>query len=244
MYIRLKHALSELTLEAVATPHQARCTAWLGAYAAIASAGEAVSLSTVRVSARQLAAPIGWRLDPADLRPATRRRILWRGGDRIALPRAHRPHWGYFAPQARRLYRAVAHLHRHPSHDRLPDVLYRGLVLLDCGLFFSCHEYFEGVWRQMQGPDRAFYHGLIQVGAAFYHHEKGNRHGAVTLLRRAVDKLTPYASGCLGLDVAGLIRALRPWEDRFARGEPSPYPVFVIGSPPSTYDACQKTGGP
>lgn len=243
MYIRLKHALSELTLEAVAGPDNARCAAWLAAYAEIALAGEAVPMATVRARARQVAAPAGWRLDLTDLRPATRRRILWRGAHRIALPRAHRPYWGYFAPQARRLYRAVLHLHRHPSHARLSDVLYRGLVLLDCGLFFSCHEYFEGVWRRMQGPDRLFYHGLIQVGAAFYHHEKGNRHGAVTLLRRALDKLSPYRPRHLGLGVGALVETLQPWQRRFARGESSPYPVFVGPARPSTLDSGLDPGG-
>jgi predicted metal-dependent hydrolase len=244
LYIRFKHALSELTLEAVATLDNARCTAWLAAYAETASAGEAVPMAAVRSRARQLAAPAGWRLDPTDLRPATRRHILWRGGDRMALPRAHRPYWGYFASQARRLYRAVLHLHRRPLHERLPDVLYRGLVLLDCGLFFSGHEYFEGVWRRTQGPDRLFYHGFIQVGAAFYHHEKGNRHGAVTLLRRALAKLSPYRPRHLGLGVGALLETLQPWQRRFAHGESSSYPVFVIHSRPSTLNSQLETEGP
>lgn len=244
MYIRLKHTLSELTLEAIADPGNACFAAWLAAYAETARAGEALPLRGVRVRADQLAGQLGWGLDPADLRPATRRRILWRGADRIALRRDHRAHWGYFASQARRLYRAVLHLHRHPSHNRLPDVLYRGLVLLDCGLFFSCHEYFEGVWRQARGTDRGFYHGLIQVGAAFYHHEKGNPHGALTLLRRALDKLEPYRPRYVGLDVADLIETLQPWHQRFARGASSPYPVFVTHSRPSTLNSQQKVEDP
>ncbi|MEK6556862.1 MAG: DUF309 domain-containing protein, partial [Candidatus Margulisiibacteriota bacterium] len=49
-----------------------------------------------------------------------------------------------------------------------------GILLFNSGLFFECHEYLEDVWRPTTGPERNFYHGIIQAAAAFYHFEKNN----------------------------------------------------------------------
>jgi hypothetical protein len=230
MYVRLKHTLSALTLEAISAPSEARFVPWLQGYAETARAGEAVPLSRAAARARALAAPFGWRVSMRDLAPLVGQRLLWRGSRRLALPRAYRPFWAYFRPQALRMYRAVLHLVHHPRHPTLPDEFYRGLVLFDCGLFFACHEYFEGLWRAAPEGERALYQGLVQVAAAFYHDEKGNRHGAVTLLRRARSRLEPYRPGVRGLDVDRILAALQSWEARFAQGEAGGPPQFVVQS--------------
>ncbi len=230
MYVRLKHALSELTLQAVSTPAQARFVVWLAGYAQVAAAGEAVPLSRVQSTARALAAPLGWGVRLRDLTSLVGRRLLWRGSRRLGLARVYRPYWPYFHTQALRLYRATAHLLDHPKQEGLPDDLYRGLVLLDFGLYFSCHEYFEGMWRVARPEDRDFYHGLIQVAAAFYHHEKGNPQGAVTLLRRGLTRLAAYRPGYRGLDLERAWAVLVPWEDRFQQGGSADPPRLVVQS--------------
>lgn len=230
MYIRLKHTLSALTLEAVSAPSEARFVSWLRGYAETSRGGEAVPLSRVRAVARGLAAPFGWQASMRDLAPLVSHKLLWRGSRRLALPRAYRPFWRYFWSQSLRVYQAVLYLVHHPRHPTLPEELYRGLVLFDFGLFFACHEYFEGLWRAAPEGDRAFYQGLVQVAAAFYHYEKGNPHGAVTLLRRGQSRLESYRPGVRGLDVDRIIAALEPWEGRFARAEAGSPPQFVVQS--------------
>jgi hypothetical protein len=230
MYIRLKHTLSALILQAVHDPAQARFVVWLAGYAQVAAAGEAVSLFRVQSTARRLAAPLGWRVRRQDLSSLVGRRLLWRGSRRVGLARPYRPFWPYFRTQALRLYQATAHLLHHPGLGDLPDDLYRGLVLFDFGLYFSCHEYFEGLWRAA-GPDgRDFYHGLIQLAAAFYHHEKGNQRGALALLRRGLAKIAAYRPGYRGMEVERAWEILAPWEDRFQQGTPADPPRIVVQS--------------
>lgn len=197
----------------------------MAAYARMASAGEAQVLHRVLYEAARLAAPVGWAVSPSHLATPIHAGVLWRGRGRLALPRRYRPFWPYFRSQADRTYRATAYLRNSPA----PSAVQRGLVLFDFGLFFACHEHFEGLWRDAAPPDRDFYQGLVQLAAAFYHHEKGNRHGAAVLLGRATRRLAAYRPAHLGVDVEAVLAELARWEARFATGSPAPYPVLAAG---------------
>ncbi|MFN3286575.1 MAG: DUF309 domain-containing protein, partial [bacterium] len=200
---------------------------WMAAYARLAASGEALPEEDVRAEAVRLARPAGWALSLSDLVPLIRARVLWRGAGRLAAPRAYRPHWRYFRQQADRLHRAVLFLMDPPPAPEPERSTYRGLVLFDFGLFFACHEHFEGLWRNAACEDRGFYQGLVQLAAAFYHHERENARGAVALLRRATGRLATYRPSHCGLDVDALLEQLAPWEARFALGAHAPYPVLV-----------------
>jgi hypothetical protein len=201
--------------------------AWLAAYARLASGGHAVSEELVQAEAQRLARPAGWEPSPADLAWVVRARVLWRGAGRLALPRAYRPHWAYFHAQAGRLYRATRFLLDPPPAGEPEASVYKGFVLFDFGLFFACHEHFEGLWRAAPPGPRSFYQGLVQLAAAFYHREKGNRRGAAALLARAVRRLAEYRPAYLGLDVDALLAQLAEWEGRLAAGSAGPYPLLV-----------------
>jgi hypothetical protein len=74
--------------------------------------------------------------------------------------------------------------------------------------FFAAHEAWESAWRQVRGSgDEEFFHGLAQLGAGFTHYARGNPHGAVTLMRRAVARIRPYGRRHMGIDVAALADA-------------------------------------
>jgi hypothetical protein len=235
MYVRLKHALSDYTIAAVRDPERAQAAAWLAGYAAVAPDGRSAAVGDVRTAAYELIASASatrpaWRLTAGDLGPLTERRLLWHGRGAVALPRRFRPFAPYFRSQAERLLRAVLCVANRPAHPVVPDAVYRGLVLFDFGLFFAAHEHFEDIWRAASGPERFAVHGLIQIAAAFYHHEKSNARGAATLLRRARDKLARAPGRHLGLDVAVVDAAVAPWEARFARGETAPWPAFATAA--------------
>jgi predicted metal-dependent hydrolase len=201
--------------------------AWLAAYARLATEGEAVGEDLVRAEAQRLARPAGWEPSSTDLAPVVRARVLWRGAGQLALLRAYRPHWAYFHAQAQRLYGATRFLLDPPPAAEPEASAYKGLVLFDFGLFFACHEHFERLWREAPAGPRSFYKGLVQLAAAFYHHEKGNRRGAAALLARAVRHLVAYRPAYLGLDVDTLLPQLAAWEGRFAAASAGPYPVLV-----------------
>jgi predicted metal-dependent hydrolase len=78
--------------------------------------------------------------------------------------------------------------------------------------FYECHEVLEDLWRETQGLQRLFYHGLIHCAVAVYQHRRGNAVGAVRQLLRAQVKLRRFRSTHYGVDVdevlAGVARAV------------------------------------
>ena len=71
--------------------------------------------------------------------------------------------------------------------------------------FFEAHEVLELLWREEKGDARDFYHGLIQIAAAFVHIQKGTPDGAQKLFQTAAQYLKKYPSIYLGLDLKKLI---------------------------------------
>jgi predicted metal-dependent hydrolase len=66
----------------------------------------------------------------------------------------------------------------------------QGLDEFNTGQFYDCHETWEALWQPMPpGPDKTFLQGLIQLAVGCYHWQQGNRHGATTLLGKALEKL-------------------------------------------------------
>jgi hypothetical protein len=65
----------------------------------------------------------------------------------------------------------------------------------NAGQFFAAHEAWEVTWKLARGtPDEEFFKGLSQLGAGYTHYLRGNAHGVVALLGRAVERLLVYAS--------------------------------------------------
>ena len=52
---------------------------------------------------------------------------------------------------------------------------------------------------------RGLYHGILQIGVGFHHWQKGNFHGAWTLLEEGIERLRPFAPRCQSVDVGTLI---------------------------------------
>src|SRR5205807_4357572 len=163
------------------------------------------------------------------------------GAGRIALSASFRPFAPYLSRQAARVRTALRLL---GSSQRLAvPVEIRAAALFNAGLYFECHEYLEDIWRASAGPERSFYHGLVQAAAGLYHFEKGNAHGTRSLLGKAIAKLEPYAPAYREVDVAALLIGLRGGLNRLngapaalrpdSAGKPS---VFLesVGTPPST----------
>jgi len=77
--------------------------------------------------------------------------------------------------------------------------------LLDAGRPFHAHEVLEGTWKAAQPGERDLWQGLAQLAVGLTHQGRGNRTGAVTLLRRGARQIKRYAdSPPHGIDVAGL----------------------------------------
>ncbi|HYE74537.1 MAG TPA: DUF309 domain-containing protein [Blastocatellia bacterium] len=74
----------------------------------------------------------------------------------------------------------------------------RGIELFNAQKFFECHEVLEGIWLASSGDERTLFHALIQCAAALYHLQNSNPKGALSVYRRAqqkLEKLPPYLLG-------------------------------------------------
>lgn len=211
MYVRLKHTLSFLALEMLHRAPRLRPIGWLLAYARLAPEGEAVPLARLRREAAQTG--------PTGARSLARLEVLGvfeRSDNLVRLAPEYHAHSPYFVRQVERLGKALRTLDGARGRSAFRTPLERGVLLFNVGLFFECHEYLEDIWRAAPPRDRSLYHGIIQIAAAFYHFEKGNRHGARTLLAKALQKLDPCRPAHMNIDVDRLIKEMRPWMRRFA----------------------------
>ena len=80
-----------------------------------------------------------------------------------------------------------------------------GVAHFNAGRFFAAHEAWETCWKASADPEaRLCFKGLAQIAAGYVHLQRGNLHGASTLLRRGAGHLE--ATTCDGaLDRRSLI---------------------------------------
>jgi len=99
--------------------------------------------------------------------------------------------------------------------------------LLDLGRPFHAHEVLEGTWKAAADHERDLWQGLAQLAVGLTHLARGNRTGAVTLLRRAAGRIAPYADRPYGIDVPALVSFARDTANQLETGAPGPAQVDV-----------------
>lgn len=70
--------------------------------------------------------------------------------------------------------------------------------LLDDGFPFHAHEVLEDAWKNGPDAERGLWRGLAQLAVGLTHALRGNRVGAIALLRRGCVELAGYADGAAG----------------------------------------------
>jgi len=86
-----------------------------------------------------------------------------------------------------------------------PPGLIAGMRQFNDGQYFECHETLETLWKAERRPLRRLYQGVLQIGVALHHLERGNQRGAIRLLERGLNHLRWFAPACQGVDVMTLI---------------------------------------
>lgn len=77
------------------------------------------------------------------------------------------------------------------------------------GRWFPAHEAWETAWKQARNTDEAeLFKGLSQMGAGYVHLQRGNAHGAKTLLRRGASRIVRYPDGTRGIATQALAAKL------------------------------------
>jgi uncharacterized protein len=93
--------------------------------------------------------------------------------------------------------------------ERYPSEYCHGIELYNAGKFYEAHEVWEEIWRKVEGEERLFYQGLIQVAAALIHHNRGNLRGVQIVLPKALAKLETLPPTFMSLDLNKFTALLR-----------------------------------
>lgn len=94
----------------------------------------------------------------------------------------------------------------------------RGVALFNGRKFFEAHEVWEELWLAEPEPEKTFLQGLIQVAAAFHHHEGGNSRGMGSLLAAGLAKLGQFPGEHRGIALGELRTEARQWAESLGDG--------------------------
>ena len=86
-----------------------------------------------------------------------------------------------------------------------------GLAHFNAEKFFEAHEFWEEIWLVELEPEKTFLQGLIQITAAFHHHQRGNPDGAQSLLTSGVVKLLRFPKDHHRLPIHELRETAKKW---------------------------------
>ena len=70
--------------------------------------------------------------------------------------------------------------------------------------YWITHELLEGVWKKAYGDEKDLLNGLILVAAALVHYQKNEKDIALSIMRRALKKLTTANEKYFGIDVVSI----------------------------------------
>ena len=61
--------------------------------------------------------------------------------------------------------------------------------LFNASEWYACHDGFEALWHETQGPCRRTLQGILQIAVAHHHLDRGNQRGAMVLLGEGLGRL-------------------------------------------------------
>ena len=94
-----------------------------------------------------------------------------------------------------------------------------GLAHFNSKRFFEAHEFWEEIWLVETEPEKTFLQGLIQITAAFHHHQSGNPEGAESLLAAGIVKLLRFPEDHRGLAIGALRENAKQWARALGMGD-------------------------
>ena len=100
------------------------------------------------------------------------------------------------------------------------------LRFFDAGNYFGAHEAWETCWVFAKGTDEEeFFKGLAQLGAGYTHWLRGNPHGVVALLGRAMERIGSLGPAHRGIATEAFMRQLEALRVLAARAEAEGTPL-------------------
>lgn len=93
-----------------------------------------------------------------------------------------------------------------------PDEVLQAVSLFNRRYYWEAHEVLEGLWLQVEGPEKLFYQGIIQAAATFYHVLNANPQGVIKLAQSSFDKLQKFTPAFQGLPIQNILEALEDFK--------------------------------
>jgi hypothetical protein len=121
------------------------------------------------------------------------------------------------------------------SSSAPPRLLVDGIAQFNRGEYYEQHETLETLWRAEPGPVRRLYQGILQIGVAFHHVQRGNHHGATVMLERGLRNVRPFAPACQGVDVEQFITEAERAQEAIAALGPERLAAFNWQLAPRVY---------
>jgi endonuclease-3 len=107
----------------------------------------------------------------------------------------------------------------------------RFVALFDRGRFFRAHEVLEELWLQVEGADRDFLQGIIQLAVSLEHMARNNPRGASKVLHRAAHRLERYGERHAGVAVGSLVEAIEAYVTSGGEGVLPRFPSVAAREP-------------
>jgi predicted metal-dependent hydrolase len=121
-------------------------------------------------------------------------------------------------------------LHPDLSPEERRRLFLEGIDLFNRGELFLSHEAWEEIWRSTTPEPRELFQGLVQVAAGLHQILNLKRKlGPRNTLAKARSHLEPCAPILCGLDIDGLLKSVRQWQDWLEQeGERPEVPVIRV----------------
>ena len=104
--------------------------------------------------------------------------------------------------------------------------LAQGQTHFVAGRFFAAHEAWEEGWRTTQGTEKQLLQVLVLWATAFHHRGKDNKSGALTVMARALERLSAPPIAKAPFDTEALREALvESWERLSSDAHEAPVPA-------------------
>jgi len=84
------------------------------------------------------------------------------------------------------------------------DAIRRGVELFNDERYWESHEALEIAWRKESGQEKEILQGIILLAAALVHLQKNEVDVALSVMRRAQDKLAKAGGECFGIGIGTL----------------------------------------
>ncbi|MFQ5847417.1 MAG: DUF309 domain-containing protein [Candidatus Methylomirabilales bacterium] len=210
----LRDRVAELLMQAIEHRERSIMVFWLRAYCQVATGSDSPSVPFSRLAefVRRHEREVRWCEGSGEAwgwALVTDSGLFRRGeAEGVTIAPEYRHELSLVCEKATAYWAFLKAMHRRRHREGLPGVLREAALLWRNHLFFEFHELLEGVWMDWRGPERRFLQGLIQLGVAFYHVQRNNYRGAMSMFRNGRAKVALHVPRYRGVELTKFLEEI------------------------------------